>query len=73
MSRDAARYRRLSTEQPNPASRGLDRRSLRGVVAVMCREDARVPRAVAAEAPRIAKAAEFAAAALASGGRVFFV
>ncbi|MBI5597890.1 MAG: N-acetylmuramic acid 6-phosphate etherase [Elusimicrobia bacterium] len=67
----AARYRLLPTEQPNPASRGLDRRALSAVVSMMCREDAVVPRAVAAEASRIAKAAEFFAAALAGGGRVF--
>lgn len=67
------RFRLLPTEQPNPASRGLDRRPLKDLVAVICREDAVVPKAVAAEAPRIAKAAELAAAALAGGGRLFFV
>lgn len=67
------RYRLLPTEQPNPSSRGLDRRPLRGIVAAICREDLRVPRAVAAEAPRIARAAEMAAAALAAGGRIVFV
>lgn len=71
MSGLSARYRLLPTEQPNPSSRGLDRRGLAGVVSTMCREDAVVPRAVAAEAPRIARAAEFFAAALAGGGRVF--
>ena len=67
------RFRLLPTEQPNPASRGLDRRPLKDLVAVICREDAVVPRAVAAEARHIAKAAELAAAALAGGGRVVFV
>lgn len=69
----ADRFRLLPTEQSNPASRGLDKRPLKDLVAVICREDAVVPRAVAAEAPRIAKAAEYAAAALAAGGRVVFV
>lgn len=67
------RFRLLPTEQSNPASRGLDKRPLKDLVAVICREDAVVPRAVAKEAPRIAKAAEYAAAALAKGGRVVFV
>lgn len=69
----ADRFRLLPTEQSNPASRGLDKRPLKDLVAVICREDAVVPRAVAKEAPRIAKAAEYAAAALANGGRVVFV
>lgn len=69
----ADRFRLLPTEQSNPASRGLDKRPLKDLVAVICREDAIVPKAVAAEAPRIAKAAEYAAAALANGGRVIFV
>lgn len=69
----ADRFRRLPTEQSNPASRGLDKRPLKDLVAVICREDAVVPKAVAKEAPRIAKAAEYAAAALAKGGRVIFV
>lgn len=73
MAGDAERYRNLPTEQANPASRGLDLRTLDSVVALMCREDARVPRAVAAEAPRIAQVAERAAAALAGGGRLIFV
>lgn len=67
------RFRLLPTEQSNPASRGLDKRPLSELVAVICREDAVVPRAVAAEAPRIAKAAEMAADSLAAGGRVVFV
>ena len=71
MSGLSSRYHLLPTEQPNPASRGLDRRGLAGVVSVMCGADAIVPRAVAAEAPRIARAAEFFASALAGGGRVF--
>lgn len=72
-TRLAARYRSLLTEQPNPASRGLDRRALEDIVRLMCREDARVPRAVAAEAPRLARAAALVAECLASGGRLIFV
>lgn len=67
------RFRLLPTEQSNPACRGLDKRPLKDLVAVICREDAIVPKAVAKEAPRIAKAAEYAAAALIAGGRVVFV
>ncbi|MBI3296539.1 MAG: N-acetylmuramic acid 6-phosphate etherase [Elusimicrobia bacterium] len=72
-SGEAAAYRLLPTEQANPASRRLDLLPLRSVVALLCRAEARVFRAAAAEAPRIARAAAAAADALAGGGALIFV
>jgi N-acetylmuramic acid 6-phosphate etherase len=68
-----ARYARLSTERPNPASLELDLLDARRIARLMNREDARAVRAVGRVAPRIAAAVELIVAALARGGRLFFV
>ena len=46
------RYERLATEQPNPASRALDRMSPLAVARLMNLEDARAVRAVGRQARR---------------------
>jgi N-acetylmuramic acid 6-phosphate etherase len=61
------------TEVQNPLSRGLDRMSAEHIVAMMNQEDRLVPLAVAKELPKIATAAELIAAALKTGGRVFYL
>jgi N-acetylmuramic acid 6-phosphate etherase len=66
------RYGRLPTEQGNPAAKRIDTKSAREIVRLINREDARVPRAVAAEAPRIAKAVDAIVGSLSAGGRLFF-
>ena len=62
-----------TTEQRNPRSRGLDRKSTREILRIIHAEDARVPRAVAQEIPRIARAVDAIVRALRSGGRLIYV
>jgi N-acetylmuramic acid 6-phosphate etherase len=62
-----------ATEQRNPRSRGLDRKSTREILRILSREDARVPAAVAREIPAIARAVDEIAKALRSGGRLIYV
>jgi N-acetylmuramic acid 6-phosphate etherase len=64
---------RLVTEQRNPRSRRLDRMTTPQALKLMNREDHRVPRAVAREIPRIAKAVDLIVGRLLRGGRVFYV
>ncbi|MDR7482498.1 MAG: N-acetylmuramic acid 6-phosphate etherase [Armatimonadota bacterium] len=64
---------RLPTEQRNPASRDLDRLSVVEILRLINREDRRVPAAVAAEIPRIARAVAAVVRALRAGGRVVYV
>jgi N-acetylmuramic acid 6-phosphate etherase len=66
-------FGRLLTEQPNRASRDLDRLAPLRVARLMNREDARAVAAVGRVAPRIADAVALIADALARGGRLFFV
>jgi N-acetylmuramic acid 6-phosphate etherase len=62
----------LTTEQVNAASAGIDALAIEAALAVMNAEDARVPAAVAAEIPRIARVVEMAVASLGSGGRLIY-
>jgi N-acetylmuramic acid 6-phosphate etherase len=68
-----AAFARASTEQRNPRSRGLDRRSISGLVDLFIREERYVEKALAAERGPIAKAAALVAKKLAVGGRLFYV
>jgi len=61
------------TEQQNPASRGLDRKSTLGILRALNREDARVPRAVRRELPRIARAVDAIVNSLRNGGNLYYV
>ena len=63
----------LLTEQANPASDHIDARPTEEILRIMNAEDARVAPAVAAEIPNIAKAVDAIAAALRSGGRLFYI
>jgi N-acetylmuramic acid 6-phosphate etherase len=67
------RFERLLTEQSNPRTRKLDTLSIRGIVDLLCREDASVARAVRAERPRIARAVDLLVKRLRRGGRFLFV
>jgi len=62
----------LATEQPNPASAGIDRRDTRSILEIINDQDATVARAVRAEIPRIARAVDRIAEAFRCGGRLFF-
>lgn len=62
-----------ATEQRNPRSRGLDRKSTLEILRALNREDARVALAVRRELPRIARAVDAIAKAFRGGGRLFYV
>jgi N-acetylmuramic acid 6-phosphate etherase len=62
-----------STEQRNPRSRGLDKRSISGLVDLFIREERYVEKALAAQRVQIAKAATLVAKKLSAGGRLFYV
>jgi N-acetylmuramic acid 6-phosphate etherase len=68
-----AAFARASTEQRNPRSRGLDRRSIPKLVDLFIREEREVENALRAERKNIAKAATLVARKLAKGGRLFYV
>jgi N-acetylmuramic acid 6-phosphate etherase len=61
------------TEQRNPRSRGIDRKSTTEILRVLNREDALVARAVGAEIPRIAAAVDAIVRAIDRGGRLIYV
>jgi len=69
----AGLYALLPTEQPNPRTRDIDLLPLAEIVRRIAAEDRRVPEAVAAEAPRTARAARILADVVAGGGRVLFI
>lgn len=66
----ARAYARLPTEQPNPRTRDIDRRSTLDIVRLINAEDRLVPLAVAKVARPIARGVDALAATLAGGGSV---
>jgi N-acetylmuramic acid 6-phosphate etherase len=66
-------YAALRTEQRNPRSMDLDRMAVEQILRLINDEDRRVPDAVAAEIPNIARAVDAVVAALEGGGRVIYV
>ncbi|MDR7486537.1 MAG: N-acetylmuramic acid 6-phosphate etherase [Armatimonadota bacterium] len=66
-------YAVLGTEQRNPRSLELDRLSTEEILRLINEEDRRVPEAVAAEIPNIARAVDQVVRALRAGGRVIYV
>jgi N-acetylmuramic acid 6-phosphate etherase len=68
-----AAFAQASTEQRNPRSRGLDRRSISGLVDLFIREERYVQKALAAQRVPIAQAATLVAKKLSGGGRLFYV
>lgn len=63
----------LTTEQPNPASQGIDTKSTREILAIINAEDRKVPEAVAAAIDAIAAVVDAAVEAFRRGGRLFYV
>lgn len=63
----------LLTEQLNPDSGEIDRRSTAEVLQIINREDHKVPNAVASEIPQIALAVDGIANRLRNGGRLFYI
>jgi N-acetylmuramic acid 6-phosphate etherase len=72
MKKHARRFDALATEQRNVNTWELDRLSIPEIVAVMAREDAQVPVAVAAEATSIARAVQLLVDRVKRGGRIVF-
>ncbi|ASS77184.1 N-acetylmuramic acid 6-phosphate etherase [Tumebacillus algifaecis] len=64
---------KLSTEQTNDNSANLDQMSALEIVTLINKEDQTVALAVQAALPQIAAAVELIAAALAKGGRLFYI
>jgi N-acetylmuramic acid 6-phosphate etherase len=61
------------TEQRNPRSLDLDRRSIESAVELMLGEEAQIPPALRAERNHLARAVRLVVAALRHGGRLFYV
>jgi N-acetylmuramic acid 6-phosphate etherase len=68
-----AAFSAATTEQRNPRSRGLDRRSVAQLVDLFIREERHVERALAAQRGAIARAAELVAKRLRAGGRLIYL
>lgn len=69
----AKAYARLPTEQANPRTRNIDKRSSADIVRLIIAEDRLVPLAVARVAADVARGVDALAAALASGGSVLLL
>lgn len=61
------------TEERNPQSLDLDKRSLSSAIDLMLRQEAGVPRALRAERENIGRAIQFIVQAFRRGGRLFYV
>jgi N-acetylmuramic acid 6-phosphate etherase len=68
-----AAFASASTEQRNPRSRGLDKRSISGLVDLFIKEERFVEKALAAQRGPIVKAATLVAKKLSGGGRLFYI
>ena len=65
--------RLASTEQRNPRSRGLDKKSTLEILRTINREDEHVAIAVRRELPQIARAVDAIVFSLTNGGKLFYV
>ena len=61
------------TEDRNPRSHGLDKKSTLEILGIINREDERVAAAVRQELPQIARAVDAIVGSLSNGGRLFYV
>jgi N-acetylmuramic acid 6-phosphate etherase len=68
-----AAFAAASTEQRNPRSRGLDKRSIPQLVALFIKEERYVEKALVAQRKQISQAATLVAKKLSGGGRLFYV
>lgn len=68
-----AAFSAASTEQRNPRSRGLDKRTVPQLVDLFIREERYVERALAAQRREIGRAAELVARKLRAGGRLIYI
>jgi N-acetylmuramic acid 6-phosphate etherase len=65
--------KRSPTEERNPRSMNLDKLAIGKAIALMLAEDARIPKKLMAEAPRIERVVRAAAQAFRRGGRLLYV
>lgn len=70
---DLPRLKGLLTEQPNPASAGIDKLPTEEMLRVINDEDRKVAESVRAELPQIARAVDAIVEALRNGGRLFYI
>jgi N-acetylmuramic acid 6-phosphate etherase len=63
----------LKTEQRNPNTMDIDRKSVEEILYLMNDEDSKIPAIVRAEIPYIAQAVELILSAFQTGGRLFYV
>ena len=63
----------LLTEQPNPASEGIDALPTGEILRIINREDSKVTDAVAREVPSITRAVDAIVESFARGGRLFYI
>jgi N-acetylmuramic acid 6-phosphate etherase len=68
-----AAFAQAATEQRNPRSHGLDRRSIPQLIDLFIREERYVEKALAAQSGSITRAATLVAKQLGRGGRLFYV
>ena len=68
-----AAFSAASTEQRNPRSRGLDKRTIPQLVDLFIREERHVERALAAQRGAISRAADLVARRLRAGGRLIYL
>ena len=68
-----AAFAQASTEQRNPRSRKLDKRSIPQLVDLFIKEERHVEKALAAQRREISKAATLVSKKLCAGGRLFYV
>ena len=68
-----AAFAQAATEQRNPRSRGLDKRTIPELVDLFIREERYVDKALAAQREAIARAATLVSERLCGGGRLFYV
>jgi N-acetylmuramic acid 6-phosphate etherase len=67
------RFDHLLTEQPNPATAGIDAVPTEEMLRIINAEDRKVAEAVGREIPAIARAVDAIVAALERGGRLFYI
>lgn len=68
-----SRFDHLLTEQPNPATAGIDAIPTEEMLRIINAEDRKVAEAVGREIPAIARAVDAIVAALENGGRLFYI
>ena len=64
---------KLQTEQVNPASSGIDRKSALAIAGIINKQDSKVAKAVQGALPQIAEAIDWIADSFRAGGRLIYI